>query len=518
MKNISKYILTSILVIAIFSSCDEGFDELNTDPVRLTSIDPTFQLNRAIINAAPGYGNFTYETTIVRQMITPFIGVGTGGNLNQDNRSATAENWNQGYDTGIKNLVDGVAALEEAIANGANKTNLLSMLRIWKAYEFMILTDTYGEIPYSQAAKGYLEGIAFPEYDMQETIYDDILNELSDASAALNTSGDAVNQEIMYVAVGDVVTRWKRLGYSLLLRAAMRLSKVNQTKAQQFIATAVAGGLMQSNDDNAIVRHDPNFRNSLGTNLNGGQAGFYYIDKEFMDWMQANNDPRLPVIATRYIGAATKGDQVPGTGSSDPADQIGMPQGFDNTTIPTQVTADGLASLYDYSEMDRLRLGAPEAPNFLVTYSQTMLLYAEAILRGWTTGDADAAYEAGIRAHMEQLEMYPGNTTVAESDIADYIAAHPLTGTQEEQIEQINEQYWMSSFLNGHEAWANFRRSGYPVVAPNPHPASELVNEDFIRRLTYPDSELTVNRDNLNVAVGRQGPDNLETRVWWDTP
>ncbi|MEQ8881347.1 MAG: SusD/RagB family nutrient-binding outer membrane lipoprotein, partial [Cyclobacteriaceae bacterium] len=356
------------------------------------------------------------------------------------------------------------------------------------------------------------------EYDMQETIYDDILNELSDASAALNTSGDAVNQEIMYVAVGDVVTRWKRLGYSLLLRAAMRLSKVNQTKAQQFIATAVAGGLMQSNDDNAIVRHDPNFRNSLGTNLNGGQAGFYYIDKEFMDWMQANNDPRLPVIATRYIGAATKGDQVPGTGSSDPADQIGMPQGFDNTTIPTQVTADGLASLYDYSEMDRLRLGAPEAPNFLVTYSQTMLLYAEAILRGWTTGDADAAYEAGIRAHMEQLEMYPGNTTVAESDIADYIAAHPLTGTQEEQIEQINEQYWMSSFLNGHEAWANFRRSGYPVVAPNPHPASELVNEDFIRRLTYPDSELTVNRDNLNVAVGRQGPDNLETRVWWDTP
>ncbi|MEQ8882904.1 MAG: SusD/RagB family nutrient-binding outer membrane lipoprotein, partial [Cyclobacteriaceae bacterium] len=165
MKNISKYILTSILVIAIFSSCDEGFDELNTDPVRLTSIDPTFQLNRAIINAAPGYGNFTYETTIVRQMITPFIGVGTGGNLNQDNRSATAENWNQGYDTGIKNLVDGVAALEEAIANGANKTNLLSMLRIWKAYEFMILTDTYGEIPYSQAAKGYLEGIAFPEYD-----------------------------------------------------------------------------------------------------------------------------------------------------------------------------------------------------------------------------------------------------------------------------------------------------------------------------------------------------------------
>ncbi len=518
MKNISKYILSSILVIAVFTSCDDGFDELNTDPVRLTSIDPTFQLNRAIINAAPGYDNFTYETTIVRQMITPFIGVGTGGNLNQDNRSATASNWNQGYDTSIKNLVDGVAALEEAIANGESKTNLLSILRIWKAYEFMVLTDTYGEIPYSQAARGFLEGIAFPEYDTQEAIYDDILNELSEASAALSTSGDAISQEVLYVAVGDQIIRWKRLGYSLLLRAAMRLSKVNSTKAQQFVATAIAGGLMQSNDDNAVVRHDPAYRNGLGTNLNGGQAGFYYIDKEFMDWMLNNNDPRLPVIATRYVGASQKGGQVPGAGSNDPADQIGMPQGFDNTTIPTQVAADGLASLYDYSEMDRLRLGAPEAPSFLVTYSQTMLLYAEAITRGWTAGDADAAYAAAIRAHMEQLAMYPGDTEVDETDIVDYIAAHPLTGTTTQQIEQINEQYWMSSYLNGHEAWANFRRSGYPVVEPNPYPGSELVNEDFIRRLTYPDSEKTVNEDNLNVAIGRQGPDNLETRVWWDTP
>ncbi|MEQ8337506.1 MAG: SusD/RagB family nutrient-binding outer membrane lipoprotein [Cyclobacteriaceae bacterium] len=518
MKNIIKYILSTVLVIAIFTSCDDGFDELNTDPVRLTSIDPTFQLNRAIINAAPGYGNFTYETTIVRQMITPFIGVGTGGNLNQDNRSATAENWNHGFDTSIKNLVDGVAALEEAIAEGANKTNLLSMLRIWKAYEFMVLTDTYGEIPYSQAAKGFLEGIAFPEYDTQEAIYDDILNELSEASAALNTSNDAVDQEVMYTAVGEPVTRWKRLGYSLLLRAAMRLSKVNPTKAQSFVATAVAGGLMQSNDDNAVVRHDANFRNGLGTNLNGGQAGFYYIDREFMDWMQANNDPRLPVIATRYVDAATNGDQVPGTGSNDPADQIGMPQGFDNTTIPTQVTADGLASLYDYSELDRLRMGSPQAPSFLVTYSQTMLLYAEAIVRGWATGDENAAYAAAIRAHMEQLSMYPGDTDVDETDITDYITAHPLAGTQAQQIELINEQYWMSSYLNGHEAWANFRRSGYPVVQPNPYPGSELQTEDFIRRLTYPDSERTVNIENLDVAIGRQGPDNLETRIWWDAP
>ncbi len=514
MKNIFKYTALAVLMMGFVTSCDEGFDELNTDPVRLTNIDPTFQLNRAIISAAPDYGNFTYETTIVRQMITPFLGVGTGGNANQDNRSATNNNWNDGYNTSIKNLVDAAANLEGT----TDQINLLSMIRIWKAYEFMVLTDTYGDIPYSQAGKGFLDGTAFPEYDAQEAIYDDILNELEEASAALSTSNDAVPQELMYASVGDNITRWKRLGYSLLLRAAMRLSKVNPTKAQSFVATAVAGGLMQSNDDNALVPHDANFRNPLGTNLNGGQAGFYYVDKEFVDWMQANNDPRLSVIATRYVGAATNGDQVPGTGSSDPADQIGMPQGFDNTTIPPQVTADGLASLYDYSELDRLRLGSPQAPSFLVTYSQTMLLFAEAIVRGWATGDENAAYAAGIRAHMEQLSMYPGETDVAESDITDYLAAHTLAGTQAQQIELINEQYWMSSYLNGHEAWANFRRSGYPNVAPNPYPGSELVSENFIRRLTYPDSEKTVNDPNLQVAIGRQGPDILDTRVWWDTP
>ncbi len=514
MKNTLKYIVLSVMMMGIVTSCDDGFDELNTDPVRLTSIDPTFQLNRAIISAAPDYGNFTYETTIVRQMITPFLGVGTGGNANQDNRSATNGNWNDGYDTSIKNLVDAVANLEGT----TDQVNLLSMVRIWKAYEFMVLTDTYGDIPYSQAGKGFLEGIAFPEYDVQEQIYDDILNELQEASAALNVANDAVPQELMYVTVGDNITRWKRLGYSLLLRAAMRLSKVNPTKAASFVATAVAGGLMQSNDDNAVVRHDANFRNGLGTNLNGGQAGFYYVDKEFVDWMQTNNDPRLAVIATRYVGAATNGDQVPGTGSNDPADQIGMPQGYDNTTIPPQVASDGLASLYDYSELDRLRMGSPQAPSFLVTYSQTMLLYAEAIVRGWATGDENAAYAAAIRAHMEQLSMYPGDTDVDETDITDYITAHPLAGTQAQQIELINEQYWMSSYLNGHEAWANFRRSGFPNVAPNTYPGSDLKTENFIRRLTYPDSEKTVNSENLQVAIDRQGEDILDTRIWWDTP
>lgn len=510
MKNIKKYLISSFIVAILLFSCDDGFDELNTDPVRLVSIDPTFQLNRAIISSAPGYNNFTYETTIVKQMITPFIGVGTGGNLNQDNRSATQGNWRDGYRTTIKNLVDGIAALQDT----PDKTNLLSMMRIWRAHEFMILTDTYGEIPYSEAGGGYLNGVAFPKYDTQESIYDDLLNELEAASNALDPNNDPVPQEVMYAGYDQNILRWKRLGNSLLLRAAMRLSKVNPSKAEDYASKAVQGGLMESNIDNAVIRHDANFRNGLGTNLNGGQAPFYYIDKDFVDFMQANTDPRLTRIAVRYVGAKQDGDQVEGNADRSAAVQIGMPQGFDNTTIPPQVEADGLASLYDYSQLDRTRLGGPEAPSFMVTYSQTMLLYAEAIIKGWATGDANEAYAKGIEANMHQFSSWPGDTDIDQAEIDTYIQAQPLIADME--IEQINNQYWVSSYLNGHEAWANFRRSGFPIVTPNPYPGGSLINEDFIRRLTYPDSEQTVNKSELDVAVGRQGPDLLGTRIWWD--
>ena len=499
------YIPGLILALLMISSCDEGFDELNTNPVRLTSLDPTFQLNRAIEDFAPVYGNLTYETTIVRQMFTPFTGVGTGANLNEDNRSQTEGNWNRAYPNIIKNLVDGMANVDP------EQTNLQSILKIWRAYAFLWMTDTYGDVPYFEAGKAFLEDIPFPSYDSQEAIYDDILNELSAASAALNPGRDAVDQEVMYN--GDVMA-WKRLGNSLLLRAAMRLVKVDPSKAQNFASLAISEGLMESNEDNAVVRHNADFQNPVGTNLNGGQAPFYYLDREFVNWMKDHDDPRLSRIAVRYIGARSEGEQTESVADRSFEAQVGIPQGFDVTNINPVAESEGLASLYDYSQLDRTRLGSSLAPSFLVTYSQTQLLHAEAIVRGWATGDVAAIYESAIRANMEQFADWPGDTEISQAEIDAYVAANPLEAGKE--IEQINEQYWISSFMNGPETWANFRRTGFPNVPPNPWPGSDLKTEEFIRRLTYPDSELVVNRDNLQAAISRQGPDLLDTRIWWD--
>ncbi len=507
MKNINTYSLRWLLAFALITACDDGFDEMNTNPVRLTSVDPAFQLNYTIIESAPVYGNLTYETTIVRQMITPFTGVGTGGNLNQDNRSATQDNWQRYFRNIVKNVTDVV----ERTKDDPENANLYHMARIWRAHAFMVLTDTYGDIPYTEAGLAYLGEIVFPAYDSQEAVYTDILNELETAAAALDAAKPIASQDILYK--GDV-TRWKRLGNSLLLRAAMRLTKVNPGLAQQYVDKAVAGGLMQSNDDNAVIRHDANYRNPLGTQLNGGQAPFYYLDQEFVNFLKSNNDPRLAAIAVRYVGALSGNDQVEENAVRTADVQVGMPQGYDNTTIPPVAEAAGLASLFDYSQLDRKRLGDPEAPSFLVTYAQTQLLLAEAIVRGWAQGDANSLYPASIVAHMEQLAAYGDDSNIPDSLVDVYIQTHPLAVGKE--LEQINNQYWVASFLNGPEAFANFRRSGYPVVAPNPYPGSDLKTEDFIRRLTYPDSELTVNKEHVDVAISRQGPDDLDTRIWWD--
>jgi hypothetical protein len=506
MKNI---LFSSLILLASIGlgSCDEGFDKMNVNPIALTAVEPSYQLNTTIVNTAPSYGNLSYETTIVKQMITPFSGQGSAANFNQDNRSVASGNWNSFYQNNIKELTDVIVKTKDLPA----KSNLYNMARIWKAYSFMILTDTYGDVPYSQAGKNYLEGISDPIYDTQESIYSAILTELESASTALDASKARVSTDLLYD--GDV-TKWKRLGFSLLLRASMRLSKVNPAKSAEFVAKAVAGGLMQSNADNAIIRHNANFANPIGSQLNGGQSAFFYLAEDFVDFLKKANDPRLESIAVRYVGATSGAQQIESRANRTKDVQIGAPLGFDNTTIIVAVREKKLASLWDYSQLDRTRVGGLNAPSFLVTYSQTQLLLAEAAHRKWTAGTAATFYSNGIKAHMQQFASYGTTSTISEAAINAYLLANPLTPGKE--LEEINTQYWVSSFLVGPESWANFRRSGFPVLKPNSFPGSDLKTEPFIRRLTYVDAELNVNKANVQKAIERQGANTMDTRIWWD--
>ncbi|GAB2772108.1 SusD/RagB family nutrient-binding outer membrane lipoprotein [Rhabdobacter roseus] len=501
-------LLTGILLTGLISSCDKGYDELNTNKIAVTTLNPAFLLNDAIIQASFPAGTMVYEMGIVQHLVTPNSGVLAGANFNQDNRSVTQEIWQRYFRTVVRNT----AAIIEATANDPSRSNLLQMARIWRAHAFMVLTDTYGDVPYTDAGKGFIDQVVSPRYDAQEVIYKDIIKELTEASAALDAAKTRENTDVLYG--GDVV-KWQRLGYSLLLRAGMRLTKIDPGLAQQTAQRAFQGGLMQANADNAVVRHNANYVNGLGNTLNATEANNIYLSAPFVNHLKNTNDPRLRSIAVRYVGASSGPQQVAARANTDPAVQIGMPLGYDNGSISGPVQASGLASFYDYSQLDRTRLAKLQSPMFLVTYAQTQLLLAEAVHRGWIQGSAATSYANGIRAHMEQMALYDANSAIGSAAIEAYVAANPLDASK--ALEQINTQYWIASLMNGPETFANFRRSGYPALTPNPFPG-KAIKGAFIRRLTYPNSELSVNKANFDEAVARMGADDLDTRVWWDRP
>ncbi len=507
MKKISGLHLIAVFLV-MFSSCDKNYDELNTSKTGAITIDPAFQLNTATLNLSFG-SPLVYELGIVQQVITPNSGVLTGANYNQDNRDATQLLWQAYYRNVIRNTRDVIKAARAQ----PDRSNLLNMARITQAYAFMVLTDTYGDIPYFQGGTGYTDQNFFPVYDAQKDIYADIIKELTEASAALSATGRLEPADIMY---GGNISQWKMFGYSLLLRAGMRLSKVDPTQASAVAKVAFQGGVITSNANNAAVRHDNNYRNGIGNTLNSTEASNYYLAEPFVNYLKSTNDPRLMSIAVRYVGAKSGPEQTAARASFRPADQIGMPLGHNNATIVPVATSRGLASFYDFSQVDRNRLAKLTAPMFLVTAAQSQLLLAEARHRGWiTTGSVQGYYEAGVTAHMEQMAVFDPASAVPAGAIQTYLMANPFSAAT--ALQQINTQYWIASFLNGPEAFANFRRSGFPQLTPNPFPGKSI-SGDFIRRLTYPNSEISVNTTNVNAAIARMGPDNLDTRVWWDKP
>ncbi len=511
MKTNLKFFFGMLVSLTLLSGCDKGFDEINTNKVDPTSLAPSLILNKAIISTTyldgvSTLGMLCYNFGIVQQIITPYGSSLSGGNYNTFNNANTPLVWVNFY----RNVIKQVAAVVDQTKADPQQVNTYNSARIWKAYAFMILTDTYGDIPYFEAGQGYISEVISPKYDPQEAIYKDILKELEEASGKLDAAQPAVTTDILY---GGNVARWKKLGYSLMLRAAMRLTKVDQNTAKTYVAKAVAGGLFESNADNSIIRHTAIYNNYIGNHLAAREKTNFYLAAPFVDYLKQNNDPRLAVMAVRYVGAKGGPEQVPARATSDPAKQIGMPMGYNDVSINSILGQYGVASLWDFTQVNLSTVLKLDAPEFHITYAQNQLLLAEAATRGWTTGVAGDFFTKGVRAHLEQMAMYDGSAAIKEDDIAAYLKAHPLDATQ--ALDQINTQYWVASFLDGNELFANFRRSGFPALKKNPYPGSEI-KEDFIRRMPYPDSEIIVNLGNVNEANTRQGVNDLNTRVWWD--
>ncbi len=518
MKSKKQYILI-FCVLFLFGACDTDFVEINTNPYAVTDIDPAILFAGA---QRTHLGTYGAEHTIVQQFVNPYNqGATLGFNFNADIDGVNNPMWDNSYPATIRNMVQAMTLLE----GNTQRVNLLSMIRIWKAQTFMGLVDTYADVPYFEAGKAVSEGIFSPVYDDDAAIYDDLYKEITEALAAFNTSGDFVSADLFYGANAEIpsanataqVAKWKKLGNSLLLRLGMRYSKINAAKAQAIVGEALAGGVMTSNDDNAYVKYDGStFVQATNNNLRNFSQ-FNYAAEPFVDQMKNTNDPRGKFIFATFADPGQVGSEP--NPDTNLANQFGVPVGVDevalaNTGLGYRGTRGGGLN---YSQYNIWVASSPAAPDFWVTYAQTSLLLAEAAKRGWVPGgDAQAKiyYDNAIAADMAVFSLYPGTTPISGPEVTAYLAEPGVAYNATDALELINTQYWIVSFRNGTEAFANFRRSGFPALTPNTY--NNDLQGGFARRMTYPDREGSSNVNYQAAVAAIGGSDNLTARVFWD--
>lgn len=382
--------------------------------------------------------------------------------------------------------------------------------KFFRAYFVINMTETFGDIPYSQMMLSLTTGnvtdsaVIRPKYDKQQDIYKAVLDDLKIASDSLVTGATDVAGDIIY---GGKTESWKKLINSYTLRVLMSLSKKEadatlniKQRFNEIVSNPAKYPLISSNAENGRLTY---------YNITGNQYPFfndnsmktdYYMDSTFVDILQELKDPRLFSFAK------------PMPSSTLPANDFNSYDGLGGSKALAQNTAK--RNLGNASQIaDRYSYQATNEPSVLMSYAEVQFLLAEAVIRGWITGDAQDLYKKGIRASLE-FSNYGGNTYAAEA-ITDYLAQPIINLVAGQQIRQIITQKYISMFMNtGWQPFFEQRRTGFPVFETS---GSGILNGGRIpKRWMYPVSEYNNNRTNIEKSVQSQytGGDNVNGEMW----
>ena len=553
----SKYITIITMACALFfASCsDEYMENMNTDPSKAATIDPNAQLTTAQLQTYGDLGMIeiyrNYHYAFTQQLMGCWNTTNYGGRHTLDNNEMSRI-WTSFYTQSLKNIIDA----QYRTAEDAEKVNINSVLRIYRVYLMSIITDTYGDAPFSEAGLGFLEGKFNPKYDKQEDIYNAFFLELEDAVNKIDPTKDKVTGDLIYA--GDVV-KWQQLANSLRLRFAMRISNVNPTKAQTEFENALAanGGVITDASSDALIKYMTiafsfgqeaysDYRgNSLSQLLFGNDPANNpsYLCSTFFNQLYNSGDPRTFRISRCYydgLMSATSTDnrvditqemidkgiafspRDPGAYSWEP-----WPTGYDSDICAElavnnpSVTATMAREVEPKLANNFLK---SDNPGVVMTSAEVKLLMAEATVKKWNVGSVSAEnlYKQGVRAAMDFLTDNYGCTATTDAEFDAFIQGRGTFGhTDNQKLEAINTQAWILHFTNPAECWANVRRSGYPKLkSPAEYGFGQYLTggTDIPVRLCYPVLESSYNKKSYNEAIERMGgTDNWHILLWWDT-
>lgn len=488
MKNISKIkfshffrfklsllLIGSLILLAI--GCKKELAQVNENPNAPEKADPQFLLSNVLYQSAKNNAEEAWKNGNLLAQHTSNIEFFP---IDRYDVGTNTELWNGTY-----RLFNDVYSIETSPATNPAYKGVALVLRSQLA---ALLTDLWGDVPYSQAIKGTSEGIFSPAFDKQQDIYtgtNGILDNLDKAITLLTSSKDVINGDILYK--GDL-SKWARLASSLKVRYLMRISKKENISSRlQNILTQ--NNLMKSNSDNAIVPFLASAPNQwFLVNEREGRYADVRMSKTSENILVGLNDARLQVYYKPTAASVTSGNPV----------YKGLPNGLSRES-------QNAFNFNDISLIGKLFRDDPQGVNApFMTYAELQFLLAEASQKKLIQGSATTYYQAGIPASHDYYKASIAPDYFTRTDVA-------LSGTDE--LKKIMTQKWISNFLNGYEAWFDIRRTGFPVL---PVPKDNLNGDKFPVRFKYPDIEQAANKKNYDDAVSKIGGDTYDSKGWWE--
>ena len=548
----TRYILFFVFALAgsfLSNSCTDNYLELNTDPKIITEdlIDPglllTFVEEQSIVEGG-SYGNGTYGCfcgMCKRDDDAPFI--------EQDAPGA----WNFAYEVAINNLSN-IIQLIEGKPNKDELSNKQAIARILKVWAVANLTDTYGDVPYSESCLPKETAVFNPKYDLQQNIYADLFRELKEAAAQLDGSKESYgSRDLIY---GGDVAKWKKLANSLRLRLALRVRFADATMAQDQLSDLSETDLLATLADDAFIYNNedypehmnPRYYRIVNYSTTQESVWTHMVMIDLLKNDSLHMDPRIKLYADTVM-APWKGGLSPKGYYFPPYKYRGSPTlGLVSVNYKYPWGSNTVSQLSDFWRVPVL---APA----VMRCSEVYLSLAEAKLAGLLpaafTGTAEEYYQKGIDASIEWYQWFydlaapqipdlmlkyihnsafnPG-APWTDADVQQYLdykkitateisefkatAMYTLTGSPDEQLEKIINQKIVALYPDEFQGWCEYRRTGYPKIPIGPDEA--VLQGQVPRREAWPTTEETINSASFEEALSRYGVDSRLTKFWWD--
>jgi hypothetical protein len=474
MKKIYLYIACIVSLMAV--SCDDDISDRNVDPKAATEVEPKVLFSYAMENLARQMADADYNQNLDRLWAnywtqTTYIQEASYDPINRDVGGSI---WDNIYTEILIELNFAKAGVRDALLQEKIKNNQLAMIKILEVYSYQYLVDNFGDVPFGAALD--IENTN-PVYEDAATIYSAITDSLSNAISLIDVTfeGFDANADILY---GGDMAAWKKFAASIQLKMGMRLADVNASLAGQLVSSAVSNGVFTSHGDNASFQFataEPYVNPTYNYFVTDSRASDFIAADFFVNLLNTYSDPRIDYYFEDNIAGGIVGGEYGAAGNAYAA--------FSHPT-PTIL--------------------APDYPGLLMDYTAVEFFLAEAVERGFISGDAETHY---INAITSSFEFWG----VPAADLATYLADPMVVYDSANYKEKIGIQKYFGSYNQGHEAWTEARRLDFPVLAtaasngvPNP------------KRLLYPTDEPLVNGDNYSAASTAIGGDELATPVFWD--